>query len=129
MLHSENATASSLAFLAIASLAQGGKYPPQELFSRLVEIAEEDLRGDLPMTICCKNRELAGRLLETMEHELPGIVREGMVRAICCAARHREFAGRIAALVTDPHFMERALRYQPIIQGLLQKLEALKLDA
>jgi hypothetical protein len=127
LLYSENATASNSAFLAIASLAHDGEYPPQELFARLVEIAEEDFRADLPMTMCCRNCELAGSLLRNMEQELPGMIREGMVRAVCCAARHRELAGRIAALVTDPHFVERAPKYQSIIEGLMQRLEASRL--
>jgi hypothetical protein len=129
LLHSENATASGSAFLSIASLARDGRYPPQELFSRLVDIADEDFRAELPVTMCCRNHELAARLLEKMEQELPGIIREGMVRAICCAARHRELASRIVALLMDLHFVERAPKCQQAIQALLQKLEALGLRA
>jgi hypothetical protein len=98
MARSDNRTASDCAFLAVVAMALGDRFPPAEVFDRMMDAVEDDKRAEVAVVAGCRDVALATRFVGRLERR-QGTIGEIAVKGIVCAARHQGLRKRILALV------------------------------
>jgi serine/threonine protein kinase len=97
---SSHVSLSSCAYIAIATLAVDGNFPPVETFDRLINIMSDDSRAVQPVLAACRSPGLAARVVEKFEKEPPAPT-QNAAALITASAFHEALRPRLAKIAAS----------------------------
>jgi hypothetical protein len=118
-ISSANMALSSNAYIALASLANEGSFPPVELFERLVSGIASDSRASLAVVAACKEEQLSTKLIDVYLLDPPD-VSEDVLKVLMCTARHPALRPMLRTLVEQLDLKNRLKDYENAVNVLMK---------